>query len=259
MDLLGALGEWKAMVGGALAGGKEEKFSGAFDFDEEQVELLKFTGTISLVGFTLFMVLRFVFLRHLSADFSNRCVSILHNFVALAYSVYLVNWSDPFADVGRASTPLEAKALAISLGYFSYDFLVCLFIEDDITAHLHHVVSISGLVLGSIYKRGGYELIVCMVMAESTGPMMHLNYLFKELKHTGSHVTANKTAFSVIFFVARILFGPVLVYHTVRSPTSPILVKLSGVALEVVSVFWFYKLVKIFIYKMRGGKQAKKD
>ena len=136
--------------------------------------------------------------------------------------------------------------------------MVCLFIEDDITAHLHHVASITGLFLGSVFKQGGYELIVCMVIAESTGPMMHLHYLLKELKHEGKLATYNKIAFSFVFFVARILIGPVLVYHTVTSPTSPLFVKLSGVALEVVSVFWFYKIVRIYIYQLRGGSKKAK-
>ena len=66
--------------------------------------------------------------------------------------------------------------------------------------------------------------------------------------------------FAVVFFVARICFGPVLVYHTVMSPTSPVFVKLSGVALEVVSVFWFYKIFKIFLYKLKkGGKAREKE
>jgi len=34
-------------------------------------------------------------------------------------------------------------------------------------------------------------------------------------------------------------------------------VKVSGAALEVVSVFWFYKIVKIALYKLGGGKQKK--
>lgn len=147
----------------------------------------------------------------------------------------------------------------MSLGYFTYDFFVCLFIEDDITNHLHHVASISGLVLGSVYRKGGSELILCIFIAESTGPSLHIHHLFKELKYSGIFNTINQGLFFIVFFVARICFGPVLVYYTVTSPTSPLFVKASGVALEVVSVFWFYKIVKILVYKLKGGKGKKKD
>lgn len=136
---------------------------------------------------------------------------------------------------------------------------MCLFIEEDITTHLHHIASICGLVLGSIYKKGGAELLLCLFIAEATNPMQHMHYIMKELKYKGPLANMNDLLFAIIFFIARMCFGPVLVYRTVMSPTSPLFVKISGVALEVVSVFWFYKIVKIFLYKIRGGSRKKKD
>ena len=99
MDPFGVLASWKAKVLATEAKAvQNDWYNGLFILDADQVELLKFIGSVSLIGLTLFLVLRFVFLRHLSADFSNRVVSIMHNFVALSYSAYLVNWSAPFAE-----------------------------------------------------------------------------------------------------------------------------------------------------------------
>ena len=154
----------------------------------------------------------------------------------------------------------QAQWLAVSLGYLLYDFFVCLFIEDDITTHLHHIASICGLVLGSIYRKGGAELLLCLFIAEATNPMQHMHYIMKELKYKGPLANLNDLLFAIIFFVARMCFGPVLVWRTVNSPTSPLFVKISGVALEVVSVFWFTKIYKIFMYKIgKGGPRRKKD
>ena len=113
MDPFGVLASWKAKVLATEAKAvQNDWYNGLFNLDADQVELLKFIGSVSLIGLTLFLVLRFVFLRHLSADFSNRVVSIMHNFVALSYSAYLVNWSAPFAEVGRALSPMEVRRMS---------------------------------------------------------------------------------------------------------------------------------------------------
>lgn len=84
---------------------------GILDFDEEQVELLTFVGHVAAVSFALYLFLRLIVLRKFSSDFSNRLVSIVHGLVALAYSAYLVKWSQPFAEVGRESSSLEVRSL----------------------------------------------------------------------------------------------------------------------------------------------------
>mmetsp|Transcript_13066 Transcript_13066/g.32822 ORF Transcript_13066/g.32822 Transcript_13066/m.32822 type:complete len:129 (-) Transcript_13066:211-597(-) len=125
------------------------------------------------------------------------------------------------------------------------------------TTHLHHVVTLAGLYVGAIQKRGGPELVVCLLISEATSPMLHLHHILKELKYKGLLSVMNDIVFVLAFFICRLCFGPFLVYHTVTSETSPLFVKVSGAALEVVSVFWFYKIVKIALYKLGGGKQKK--
>ena len=76
------------------------------------------------VSFSIFLTLRFVIFRKYSSDFSNRLVSILHGIFALTYSTYLMNWSAPFAEVGRATHPIEVST-------FSFPFPAPLVSKSD--------------------------------------------------------------------------------------------------------------------------------
>ena len=226
-----------------------------------QREILTGTAGMSGVWLALYLVLRLVVFRRYSSDFSNRWISILHGIVAAVYSAALVDWSAPFAAIGRESTLAEARAMSVSLAYFCYDFVVCLFIDDDFTTPLHHVASIAGLFIGAVQMRGGAELVLCLLVTEPTSPLLHLNYVLKEMGRGGSTLaTIVQAAFAAVFFALRICFSPYLVYRTLISEHTPIFVKVSGLALQLVSFFWFYKIVKIAAYKMgkSSGKAKKK-
>mmetsp|Transcript_13064 Transcript_13064/g.32812 ORF Transcript_13064/g.32812 Transcript_13064/m.32812 type:complete len:240 (-) Transcript_13064:318-1037(-) len=169
---------WSAEVSAMAARAKEA-------LGEDQVEALAHVGAMQARWLAAFLVLRGVLFRKRSSDFSNRIVSIVHGVSIVVLTAMLVDWQDPFARVGRESNAQEAKALAFSLAYFSYDFVVCLFIDDDMTTHLHHVVTLAGLYVGAIQKRGGPELVVCLLISEATSPMLHLHHILKELKYKG--------------------------------------------------------------------------
>ena len=65
--------------------------------------------------------------------------------------------------------------------------------------------------------------------------------------------------FALLFFVCRLLLGPVVVHATLSSPTTPAVVKAGGVGILVVSLLWFYKIASIALYKLRKAqKQAAK-
>lgn len=77
---------------------------------------------------------------------------------------------------------------------------------------------------------------------EVSNPSMHLNQLLKELgKSDTSLALANQLLFALVFFVFRLLVGPVVVWATVVSPLSPLIVKIGGVGILAVSLVWFKK------------------
>ena len=96
---------------------------------------------------------------------------------------------------------------------------------------------------------------------EVSNPCMHTIQLLKELGRSGSTLAvANQLLFAVLFFVCRLVVGPVVVYATVASPSTPLIVKAGGVGILAVSLIWFRKIVAVALHKSRkaAGKAAGK-
>jgi hypothetical protein len=93
---------------------------------------------------------------------------------------------------------------------------------------------------------------------EVSNPSMHLNQLLKEAGRSDSALAvANQALFALLFFVCRLLAGPVVVHATVASPTTPTVVKAGGVGILVVSLLWFRTIASIALYKLRKGGKGK--
>lgn len=54
----------------------------------------------------------------------------------------------------------------------------------------------------------------------------------------------NDLLFVSTFFVCRLLFGPVVVYRTLRCRSSHRVVKWGGAGIQCVSFFWFYRMLQ---------------
>lgn len=92
---------------------------------------------------------------------------------------------------------------------------------------------------------------------EVSNPFMHCIKLFKEAGVGESRLAAaNQLLFALLFFVCRLLLGPVVVHATLRSPTTPALVKAGGTGILLVSLLWFRKIAAIALAKLRGVKPS---
>lgn len=69
----------------------------------------------------------------------------------------------------------------------------------------------------------------------------------------------NKGLFALIFFIARIIFGPVLTYRTLTNPDSHVIVKLGALGILVVSLLWFQKIVAMLAKTLGLGQKKNKD
>ena len=65
--------------------------------------------------------------------------------------------------------------------------------------------------------------------------------------------------FALVFFVARIIIGPVLVYYTLVSSTTHIIVKIGAVGIMAVSLFWLSKIYKMAMKVLFPKKNKKKE
>ncbi|XP_030955682.1 uncharacterized protein LOC115977797 isoform X3 [Quercus lobata] len=167
---------------------------------------------------TIFLLTRRVFPK-LSFDFSNRVVSTIHATLAVILaSLTVQDWRCPVCPLASKSSPKQMQTLAMSLSYMIYDMVCCLFDKQvKLDNSIHHLVSIVGFGAGLAYK---------------------------------------KILFAVIFTFARMGGGPYLTYVTLVA-NNPFLIKAMALGLQLVSAFWFYKIVLMVRYKLTKRTSTK--
>ncbi|KAL4584265.1 hypothetical protein LXL04_008861 [Taraxacum kok-saghyz] len=208
------------------------------------------SGVISWTS--AFLIIRKSFPKR-SFDFCNRIVSTIHALFAVVLSSMSVqDWRCPVCPVASDSSPLQMRALAVTLGYLIYDLVCCLFDDKNIKIDnsVHHLVSIVGIGAGLAYGKCGSEMVASLWITEISSPLLHLREILKELGHKDTDFNlAADVSFAVIFSLARMGFGPYLCYITL-SANNPILIKAMALGLQLVSAFWFFKIARMVKYKL---------
>ena len=108
---------------------------------------------------------------------------------------------------------------------------------------------------GALFDMGGWtflssarEVLRCNSVQLDSTPAGWLKHCVpaQELgKQNTKAALANDLLFAGTFFVCRLLFGPVVVYHTLTSQKTHEVVKLGGAGIQCVSVFWFLKVLQV--------------
>lgn len=138
------------------------------------------------------------------------------------------------------------KALAVTLSYMVYD-AACCHLNGDVRLDntVHHLVSIVGIGAGLAYQRCGTEMVASQFVTEISSPLLHLREMLKEfgVRDTGLNLLVD------------VLFAPYLTYSTVTAD-NPILIKAMATGLQLVSAYWFLRILRMVRYKL--GKNKKK-
>lgn len=205
-----------------------------------------------------FLVTRRI-LRKRSLEFCNRVVSSIHATLAVTLSTLSVqDWRCPVCPLASKSSPKQMQTLTVSLSYMIYD-LVCCFFEKRISLDnsIHHLVSIVGIGAGLAYEKCGSEMVAALWITELSSPFLHLRELLKELgyKDTDLNLAAD-ILFAVIFTFGRMVCGPYLCFVTL-SASNPFVIKAMALGLQLVSAFWFYKIVRMVKYKLTRRAPSK--
>ena len=231
---------------------------------DEWVKDAQLVGLSYAMWLTMYMVVRHNLFPKLSADSSNRVVSLVHSCIASITPLLAVDFTALRANVGTPTTEAQLWALRLTLGYFLYDMFCCLAIElthdgVDVANLFHHIATTSGMWVGVFQRISGQELLMCLGLMEVSNPCMHMRYIFREVKwHDKGIAQVNDVAFALTFLFCRNVLGLFVVTWTTLSPTTPLLVKLGGIGIALVSWFWTHKLVSMIIRKVKGKKSAKK-
>ncbi|KAK2452350.1 TRAM, LAG1 and CLN8 (TLC) lipid-sensing domain containing protein [Trifolium repens] len=220
---------------------------------EDYIQKTIVVGVISWT--TIFLVLRKIFPKR-SFDFSNRIVSTIHATLGVTLATLSVqDWKCPICPIASKSSNRQMEVLAVSVSYLIYDLMCCLFDERIIWDNtIHHLVSIVGLMAGLSYQKCGSEMVGAVWVTEMSSPFLHLRELLKELgyKDTPLNLSAD-ILFASIFTFARMMIGPYITYLTLTSD-NPFLIKAMGLGLQLVSAFWFFKIVRMMKYKLTKKK-----
>ncbi|GAV56871.1 TRAM_LAG1_CLN8 domain-containing protein, partial [Cephalotus follicularis] len=186
-----------------------------------------------------------------SFDFCSRLVATIHAILALILSsLSIEDWRSPVCHAPKSSSR-QMKTLAVSLSYFIYDLICCQFDKRVyLDKSIHHVFSILGIAAGLITQKSGSESIATLWITQMSHPFLHTRELLKELgyRDTKLYLTAD-IVFSLVFSVARMVVLPHIIYVTC-SASNPLALKVTGVALQLVSAFWFYKIARSVKYKL---------
>ncbi|VVB11715.1 unnamed protein product [Arabis nemorensis] len=229
--------------------------------EEENIRVIKITvfGVISWA--LIFILVRRIFSNY-SFDFSTRIVSTLHATVAVALATLSIqDWSCPVCPNASKSSLQQMETFSFSLSYMIYD-LICSHFDKVISIDnaVHHSVCILGFVAGLSYQKCGSEMVAAIWITEISSPFLHLREILKEIGYRDTDLNlAADVCFATIFSLARMVGGPYLVYVTV-SADNPILIKAMACGLQLVSAFWFYKILKMMRYKfIKRSKSDKKS
>lgn len=170
------------------------------------------------------------------------------------------DWKNPLLGIASPSSPPQMRAITVSLAYFIYDFGCCLLDTPvDYTTAVHHLLTILGLAYGFVRGDCGTELLACLWLMELSNPSMHLRELLKEVGVRESPLNlANDLLFVLLFTFARMVVGPYVCALTV-SGRSPVAVKIGAIGIQVVSAFWFYKIVRMVYFKLFKKKKNVKS
>ncbi|KAL4332394.1 hypothetical protein GQ457_07G026610 [Hibiscus cannabinus] len=205
---------------------------------------------------TLFLFIRKIFSKR-SFGFCTRIVSTFHAISAVILaSLSVQDWSCPVCPLASASSPNQRQALAATLGYFIYDLICCFLVGgSSFDNSFHHLVCIVGIAAGFAFGKCGSEQVATLFILESSTPFLHARELLKELGYRDTNLNlAADIIFALIFSVARMVGGPYLLFVTL-SANNPILIKVMAVGLQLVSAFWFYKIVKMVKYKLTKTRE----
>ncbi|CAL9100825.1 unnamed protein product [Musa textilis] len=143
------------------------------------------------------------------------------------------------------------ESVGRDLSYLIYDLICCLFDKiPRMDNSVHHIVGIVGITAGLAYGMCGSEMVAAMWLTEISSPFLHMRELLKELGYRDTNLTlAFDILFAAIFSLARMVGGPYLTYVTLTADY-PLLIKAMALGLQLVSAFWFYKILRMVRYKV---------
>lgn len=180
----------------------------------------------------------------LKCEWHCRVVTCVHAIVIVAlsaWSVFILGpW--PFYEPAMPNNQLQEFTCAISLGYFLFDFIWCIYFRTEGPVMLfHHVLSMVGNMYVLYYGSNGGEMLATLFGTEITNPLLQLRWFIRQNANLSSSflATAVDMAFLVMFTIMRIIIATVLFYNYQTHPRPDTFAKVGSVSIYLIGwVFW---------------------
>ena len=168
-------------------------------------------------------------------------------------------------NLAESKSPIGFTVLQIGAGFFVADIIICLSQESlrefNMMMIMHHVASLSCLLLGLIFEGRWMVLILAKFATEISTPFVHLRWILGETKAPKNSPLTIFTAFGMTstFLLIRLLALPgmwLIMYwihvEEAEMPTYiPFIIKASVVllmgTLNILNIYWAYKVIRGFL------------
>lgn len=189
-----------------------------------------------------------------SYEWHCRVVTLTHAVVVTLMSFVFGMYFNPwlFTDPGGPNTVYEVLTLVLCLGYFLFDFMWCLWFwgQESSLMLLHHVLSITALVVSLSYGISGTEVNGVIFGSEVSNPLLQFRWFMKETGHTGTwYYEVNDFLFMLTFFVCRTCIGTYFLYTHFFHPRPSKFFKIGGIAMYLVSWCFMVGILNFAFYK----------
>ena len=216
---------------------------------------------LSLIGFyfliwgSFFAIVHNVFTfnksRKTDLDIKTRVVAIVHGLLSfILSSIFIFHFG---FDLDMENTALTTNFVTLSLGYFIYDLVACVWSDlCDSKLVIHHMLVFTGFLYPLLTGRGIFGGIVGLALAESSNFCMNLRMILKMygLRHT-LLFEALDLVYLFTYIIARGGLGSVVVFLTVTHKNTPLLIKLVCLGIFVQSLTFISIMLKILRKKVK--------
>ena len=165
--------------------------------------------------------------------------------------------------LAESKSSIGFTVMQIGAGFFVADMIICLSQESlrEFNMTMHHVASLSSLLLGLIFEGRWMVLILAKFTTELSTPFVHLRWILGETKAPKNSPLTIFTAFSMTstFLLTRLLALPgmwLIMYWTYVEEAEmpnyiPFVIKASVVllmgTLDILNIYWAYKVIRGFL------------
>lgn len=196
-------------------------------------------------------VFRFTKVRATDLDIKNRIVSIMHGTLSFLFSSIFIYYVG--IDFDLPIDMLSTKLVSLSLGYFIYDLIACLWFGLwDSKLIIHHVLAICGFSFPFFIGRGIFSGIIGLMLAESSNFPMHFRVILKQMgyRHTRIYEVFDNM-YLFIYMVARGVVLPIFCVMSFFSKETHLITSFIFLAMTLQS----FQFINIMFSIIRGKKK----